>query len=116
MEREDEEQEEEVSAHAPHADNEPEPEEEEEELEEEAAPAAVEPTRPPVRRPLFASVQKARVSETPARTAAANAREKQEQMLLEPVNRGRFEKSEPTIVDGQDLDIPTFLRKKLKIR
>jgi cell division protein FtsZ len=32
-------------------------------------------------------------------------------MTLEPANRGRFEKSEPTIVDGEDLDVPTFLRK-----
>jgi cell division protein FtsZ len=41
---------------------------------------------------------------------------KQETLQFEPVSRGRFEKSEPTIIDGQDLDIPTFLRKKLKIR
>jgi cell division protein FtsZ len=37
---------------------------------------------------------------------------KQEVMQFEPVTRGRFEKSEPTIVEGQDLDVPTFLRKK----
>lgn len=36
---------------------------------------------------------------------------KAEQMQFEPINRGRFEKSEPTIVDGQDLDVPTFLRR-----
>ena len=36
---------------------------------------------------------------------------KQETMQFEPVSRGRFEKSEPTIIDGQDLDVPTFLRK-----
>jgi cell division protein FtsZ len=40
---------------------------------------------------------------------------KAEQMQFEPVNRGRFEKSEPTIVDGQDLDVPTFLRKGLRL-
>ena len=44
-----------------------------------------------------------------------SAREaKQEQMQFEPVTRGRFEKSEPTIVDGQDLDVPTFLRRNIK--
>jgi cell division protein FtsZ len=44
-----------------------------------------------------------------------NPREaKQEQMQFEPVTRGRFEKSEPTIVDGQDLDVPTFLRRNMK--
>jgi len=49
-------------------------------------------------------------------TAAAIKEEKAEQMTLEPANRGRFEKSEPTIVDGQDLDLPTFLRKNLKLK
>jgi hypothetical protein len=38
---------------------------------------------------------------------------KQEQMQFEPPARGRFEKSEPTVVDGQDLDVPTFLRRKV---
>ena len=41
---------------------------------------------------------------------------KAQQMQFEPVNRGRFEKSEPTIMDGQDLDVPTFLRKGLRIK
>ena len=30
--------------------------------------------------------------------------------------RGRFDKSEPTIVDGEDLDVPTFMRKNLKMK
>ena len=41
---------------------------------------------------------------------------KQEVLQFEPVNRGRFEKSEPTIVEGQDLDVPTYLRKKIKVK
>ena len=41
---------------------------------------------------------------------------KQEVMQFEPVTRGRFEKSEPTIVEGQDLDIPTFLRKNIRVK
>jgi cell division protein FtsZ len=44
------------------------------------------------------------------------AEAKQETLQFEPVSRGRFEKSEPTIIDGQDLDVPTFLRKNLKVR
>ena len=35
---------------------------------------------------------------------------KQETLQFESVVRGRFEKSEPTIVEGEDLDVPTFLR------
>jgi cell division protein FtsZ len=34
---------------------------------------------------------------------------------LENYQRGRFDKSEPTIVAGEDLDIPTFLRKGIKL-
>lgn len=29
----------------------------------------------------------------------------------EPASRGRFEKGEPTIIDGENLDVPTFIRK-----
>ncbi len=41
---------------------------------------------------------------------------KQEMMQFESVTRGRFEKSEPTIVEGQDLDVPTFLRKNVRVK
>ena len=34
---------------------------------------------------------------------------------LDSYQRGRFDKSEPTIVGGEDLDVPTFLRKGIKI-
>lgn len=42
--------------------------------------------------------------------------EKQEQMSFEPVTRGRFEKSEPTIIDGQDLDVPAFMRMNIRLK
>ena len=41
---------------------------------------------------------------------------KQEILQFESVSRGRFEKSEPTIIDGQNLDVPTFLRKNIKVK
>lgn len=41
---------------------------------------------------------------------------KQEVLQFEPVTRGRFEKSEPTIVEGEDLDVPTYLRKNIKVK
>ncbi|MBA3962949.1 MAG: cell division protein FtsZ [Chthoniobacterales bacterium] len=44
------------------------------------------------------------------------AQARQEVMQFESVNRGRFEKSEPTIVEGQDLDVPTFLRKNVRVK
>jgi cell division protein FtsZ len=40
---------------------------------------------------------------------------KQEVLQFDAVSRGRFEKSEPTIIDGQDLDVPTFLRRRVKV-
>jgi cell division protein FtsZ len=40
----------------------------------------------------------------------------QKTLSLDPVARGRFEKSEPTIIGGEDLDVPTFLRQKIKLR
>jgi hypothetical protein len=41
------------------------------------------------------------------------AKQQQEMLQLEPTSgKGRFAKTDPTIVDGEDLDVPTFLRKK----
>ena len=45
-----------------------------------------------------------------------SAQAKQEVLQFEPVTRGRFEKSEPTIVEGEDLDIPTYLRKNIRVK
>jgi len=33
---------------------------------------------------------------------------------LEIVNKGRFDKSEPTIHKGEDLDVPTYIRRGLR--
>jgi cell division protein FtsZ len=49
-------------------------------------------------------------------SAEKSTQAKQEVLQFEPVNRGRFEKSEPTIVEGEDLDVPTYLRKKIKVK
>jgi cell division protein FtsZ len=82
------------------------------------APRETEPVAEPT--PLFAEPEP---EPAPAPAPAAKpapkakpAQAKQEQMLFEPVSRGRFEKSEPTIVDGQDLDVPTFLRRNVKVK
>lgn len=66
----------------------------------------VEPTpKPPSPRPV-----KMAEPEKPKTTAP---KIKQETLQFEPVARGRFEKIEPTIVEGEDLDVPTFLRRKI---
>ncbi len=48
---------------------------------------------------------------TLGRTRKAGSRMRQEQLPLAIVSKGRFDKSEPTIHKGEDLDIPTYLRR-----
>lgn len=85
-------------------------------------PAAPRETRPARNGNGNGNGKHARQSVAPAPAAAAappapkTREERQETLQFEPVSRGRFEKSEPTIVDGQDLDVPTFLRRNLKIK
>ena len=50
-----------------------------------------------------------RQSDGRSRRKAANM--KQGQLDLEIVSKGRFEKSEPTIHHGEDLDVPTYIRR-----
>src|SRR5262249_19588009 len=66
---------------------------------------------PPKKKPL---VEKEIKEAKPPKEKYTSA--KQEVLQFEPVTRGRFEKSEPTIVEGQDLDIPTYLRKNIKVK
>jgi cell division protein FtsZ len=81
--------------------------------------AAPIPTAEPVRATPPALFQEDAIESTPppsthAETKTASPKVKQEDLPLEPIARGRFEKVEPTIVEGEDLDVPTFLRRKLK--
>lgn len=41
----------------------------------------------------------------------SSGKPKQQTLNLEIVSKGRFEKSEPTIVRGEDLDVPTYVRR-----
>lgn len=75
---------------------------------EEVPPPEPAPTRQPkTERPAPPHTPKTNPSSKPA-----PAKIKQETLQFEPVARGRFEKIEPTIVEGEDLDVPTFLRLK----
>lgn len=55
-------------------------------------------------------------SNAPVSTSSAPGRSGGEVGITENTVRGRFDKSEPTIVDGEDLDVPTFMRKNLKVK
>jgi cell division protein FtsZ len=46
-----------------------------------------------------------------SRGRKAGGRMRQGQLPLEIVSKGRFEKSEPTIHQGEDLDVPTYIRR-----
>jgi cell division protein FtsZ len=46
-----------------------------------------------------------------SRARKSGSRMRQEQLPLAIVSKGRFDKSEPTIHKGEDLDIPTYLRR-----
>ena len=46
-----------------------------------------------------------------ARPRRSGPKLRQSQLPLEIITRGRFEKSEPTIHKGQDLDVPTYIRR-----
>ena len=50
-----------------------------------------------------------------ARIKQALPRLLQTQLPLQIVSKGRFEKSEPTIHPGEDLDVPTFLRRGMPL-
>ena len=91
---------------------EPEPEPVSELLEEpelEPAPATPQPR-------VILPKKKPTLFKEPPPVAEKKPQAKQEMMQFEPVTRGRFEKSEPTIVEGQDLDVPTFLRKNVRVK
>ena len=99
------------------------PNEPEIEKEEPVPPAAaVAPPPPPVRKERkLAPAREPEIAPAPAAVKPPLAKKekvqaRQEVMQFEPVTRGRFEKSEPTIVEGQDLDVPTYLRKNVRVK
>jgi cell division protein FtsZ len=69
-----------------------------------AIPAAV---APPIR--------KTTKSSTGTERQPSPSKQTQGTLDLDTYQRGRFDKSEPTIVAGEDLDVPTFLRKGIKL-
>jgi cell division protein FtsZ len=85
-------------------------------------PVAAEATPPPPfvpsePEPLMTRPQKKTVPHKEEKAPSEkSAQAKQEVLQFEPVTRGRFEKSEPTIVEGEDLDVPTYLRKNVRVK
>ena len=78
-------------------------------------PARKERKPAPIREPEVAPSEPAAVK-PPLAKQDKYVHARQEVMQFEPITRGRFEKSEPTIVEGQDLDVPTYLRKNVRVK
>jgi cell division protein FtsZ len=55
------------------------------------------------------------VRQSSSRLRKGTSKWKQEMLALEIVSRGRFEKSEPTIHRGADLDVPTYIRRGIPL-
>ncbi|MEO6036321.1 MAG: cell division protein FtsZ [Verrucomicrobiota bacterium] len=50
-----------------------------------------------------------------SRPRKTSARMRQNELPLEIISKGRFEKSEPTIHRGEDLDLPTYIRRGIAL-
>jgi cell division protein FtsZ len=61
--------------------------------------------------PAFQLHQREQTIARHGRARKTGSRMRQEQLPLAIVSKGRFDKSEPTIHKGEDLDIPTYLRR-----
>jgi cell division protein FtsZ len=79
-----------------------------------AGPVAVPQTDPLAERGSQ-SVRKTSKTSAAQTSKSTTAKQTQGTLDLDTYQRGRFDKSEPTIVAGEDLDVPTFLRKGIKI-
>jgi cell division protein FtsZ len=85
------------------------------------APNVVRPGETSIYRNPRSTMPTARVTPTPTEPSPVPAKKeaekpKQETLPLAEVSRGRFDKSEPTLYDGEDLDVPTFLRKGISLK
>jgi cell division protein FtsZ len=74
--------------------------------------ASATPNSTPVASPATAVA----IAEPAVQKTKEAAKPKQETLLLEGVSRGRFERSEPTLYEGEDLDVPTFIRRGISLK
>jgi len=64
---------------------------------------------------LFEAGTKADATTAPGSVMSGRKRRNRDILSQGPVGRGRFKNAEPTIWNGEDLDIPTFIRKGLTL-
>ena len=90
--------------------------EEVEAIEPEPVPLPVVVKKKLLPKPILPSIQASPPKEPLPLKEPKKVQARQEVLQFEPITRGRFEKSEPTIIEGQDLDVPTFLRKNVRVK
>lgn len=61
--------------------------------------------------PAFGERPESLIHSAAGRGRKLSSRMRQGQLPLEIISKGRFEKSEPTLHQGQDLDVPTYIRR-----
>ena len=59
----------------------------------------------------WSSANKSLAKHAGGRARKAGPKMRQAQLPLAIISKGRFDKSEPTIHKGEDLDIPTYVRR-----
>ena len=64
---------------------------------------------------LFESAAKAEDEARPGSVMSGRRHKSKGALSIGPTGRGRFKNAEPTIWNGEDLDIPTFIRKNLNL-
>jgi cell division protein FtsZ len=55
--------------------------------------------------------QKIFEGKVPGRSRKGSSKMRQGQLQLDIISKGRFDKSEPTVHNGEDLDVPTYIRR-----
>jgi cell division protein FtsZ len=100
-----------LSEHGPNAG----PTEYDRQLVEPAQPGERSPARIVAPAPPTTAEATEKILQNGARGKRKVSRLKQGQLPLEIVSRGRFEKSEPTVHQGQDLDMPTYIRRGMPL-
>jgi cell division protein FtsZ len=65
--------------------------------------------------PELTAGQREQVAQRSGRSAAKRRKAVQSTFNFDVVSKGRFEKTEATILHGEDLDVPTFLRRRIAL-
>ena len=65
--------------------------------------------------PTMSNEKMEQMRQNGSRARKAASRLRQTQLPLEIVSKGRFDKSEPTIHKGEDLDVPTYIRRGIAL-